>query len=171
MLNQKLVVDEFARNSVTFFSGVPDSYLNGFCNYLLNHVSANRNVIAANEGNAISIASGYFFATRQIPLVYMQNSGMGNTINPLASLTDEHVYAVPMILLIGWRGQPGKGDWPQHELQGEITTGLLDIMHIPYMVLEDDDEENGKIYKKSCGNSQKDEKTLCFACAQGSYGR
>ena len=167
MLNQKLVVDEFARNSVTFFSGVPDSYLNGFCNYLLNHVSANRNVIAANEGNAISIASGYFFATRQIPLVYMQNSGMGNTINPLASLTDEHVYAVPMILLIGWRGQPGKGDWPQHELQGEITTGLLDIMHIPYMVLEDDDEKTAKYIKKAVATAKRTRKPYALLVPKG----
>ena len=139
MLDQKKVFDALARQGVTFFTGVPDSYLNGFCNYALAHCG-DRNVIAANEGNAVAIAAGHYFASREIPLVYMQNSGEGNAVNPLASLADKNVYAVPMLLLIGWRG---KGDsephHPQHTLQGEITTGLLELMHIPYAVLEDDD--------------------------------
>lgn len=138
MLDQGGVFQALKENGVTFFTGVPDSYLNGFCNYALNNC-CERNVIAANEGNAVGIAAGHYFASGEIPLVYMQNSGLGNAVNPLVSLVDEHVYAVPMLLLIGWRGQPGTGDWPQHETQGEITPGLLDIMHIPYVVLEDDD--------------------------------
>lgn len=141
MLDQKFVTDELKKNGVTFFTGVPDSYLNGFCNYILKNMPE-RNVIAANEGNAVGIAAGHFMATGEIPLVYMQNSGMGNAVNPLVSLADEHVYSVPMLLLIGWRGQ---GDTepkhPQHKLQGEITTSLLDIMHIPYTILEDDNEK------------------------------
>lgn len=141
MLDQKFVTDELKKNGVTFFTGVPDSYLNGFCNYILKNMPE-RNVIAANEGNAVGIAAGHFLATGEIPLVYMQNSGMGNAVNPLVSLADEHVYSVPMLLLIGWRGQ---GDTepkhPQHKLQGEITTSLLDIMHIPYTILEDDNEK------------------------------
>lgn len=140
MLNQKRVFDALREEGVTFFTGVPDSYLNGFCNYALQNC-AERNVIAANEGNAIALAAGHYFATRELPLVYMQNSGMGNAVNPLASLVDEHVYAVPMLLLIGWRGRPGSGDWPQHELQGEITCDLLELLHIPYVILEDDDEK------------------------------
>ena len=136
MLDQKKVFEILAGQGITFFTGVPDSYLNGFCNYALANCPE-RNIIAANEGNAVGIACGHYFASREIPLVYMQNSGMGNTVNPLASLADENVYAVPMILLIGWRGQPGSGDWPQHKLQGEITTGLLDVMGIPYSVLTD----------------------------------
>lgn len=139
MLDQRAVFGELKRKGITFFTGVPDSYLNGFCNYLLDNLPG-RNIIAANEGNAIGIASGHYFASREIPLVYMQNSGMGNAINPLASLVDRHVYSVPILLLIGWRGQPGTGDWPQHELQGEITTGLLEVMHIPYTILKDDIE-------------------------------
>lgn len=147
MLDQERVYKTFCNNGVTFFTGVPDSYLNGFCTYLLKNAPENRNIIAANEGNAVGIASGHYFATGEVPLVYMQNSGFGNTINPLASLVDEHVYAVPMILLIGWRGQPGTGDWPQHELQGEITVKLLETMHIPYAILEDDFEKSaGKIF-------------------------
>lgn len=139
MLNQKKVFETLAENGVTYYTGVPDSYLNGFCNYALAHCGE-RNVIAANEGNAVGIAAGHYFATGEIPLVYMQNSGLGNTINPLASLVDKDVYAVPMLLLIGWRGQGNsEPNHPQHKLQGEITPELLDVMHIPYAVLEDDD--------------------------------
>ena len=97
-------------------------------------------MIAANEGNAVGIAAGHYFASKEIPLVYMQNSGLGNAVNPLASLVDRNVYAVPMILLIGWRGQGNtEPNHPQHRLQGEMTPGLLDILHIPCTVLEDDD--------------------------------
>ncbi len=126
-------------NGVNYFVGVPDSYLNGFCNYILNNCLTNH-VIAANEGNAIAIAAGHYIATGEIPLVYMQNSGMGNAVNPLVSLADRKVYSIPMILLIGWRGQPGSGDWAQHEKQGEITCQLLDCMDIPYIILDDDYE-------------------------------
>ena len=148
MLDQKKVFAALAEQGVTFFTGVPDSYLNGFCNYALAHCG-DRNVIAANEGNAVGIASGHYFASREIPLVYMQNSGMGNTVNPLASLVDKDVYAVPMLLLIGWRGQGNtEPNHPQHKLQGEITPGLLDLMHIPYTVLSDDiDAFNAAIAK------------------------
>lgn len=140
MLNQAKVFETLAENGVTFFAGVPDSYLNGFCNYALANCG-DRNIIAANEGNAVGIAAGHYFASREIPLVYMQNSGMGNTVNPLASLADRNVYAVPMLLLIGWRGQGNtEPNHPQHKLQGEITQTLLEAMHIPYSVLTDDDD-------------------------------
>lgn len=141
MLNQENVYKILEKNGVNFFTGVPDSYLNGFCNYILKNADSKKNVIAANEGNAIGIASGHYFATKSIPLVYMQNSGMGNAVNPLASLVDEQVYAVPMLLLIGWRGQGNsEPKHPQHKLQGEITPGLLELMHIPYTILDDNDE-------------------------------
>lgn len=150
MLDQNIVYSELQKNGVTFFTGVPDSYLNGFCNFLVNHVPENRNIIAANEGNAIGIASGHYFATKEIPLVYMQNSGMGNTINPLASLAEKDVYAVPMILLIGWRGQGNtEPNHPQHKLQGEITPGLLEVMHIPYSILMDDDGNFKEVAEKA----------------------
>ncbi len=141
MLNQAKVFQALANHGVTFFTGVPDSYLNGFCNYALAHC-AERNVIAANEGNAVAIAAGHYFASREIPLVYMQNSGEGNAVNPLASLVDRNVYAVPMLLLIGWRGQGDtEPNHPQHKLQGEITASLLDLLHIPHSILTDSDEE------------------------------
>ncbi len=149
MLDQKKVFETLERNGVSFFTGVPDSYLNGFCNYALVNCGT-RNVIAANEGNAVGIAAGYYFATREISLVYMQNSGQGNAVNPLASLVDKNVYAVPMLLLIGWRGEDDtEPNHPQHKLQGEITPRLLEIMHIPYAILEDDDEKFRTIVEKA----------------------
>lgn len=140
MLNQKKVFKALEKNDIHFFTGVPDSYLNGFCNYLINNLPPESNIIAANEGNAVAIAAGHYIATGEIGLVYMQNSGMGNAANPLISLADKNVYSIPMILLIGWRGQPSTGDWAQHKLQGEITPKLLEVMNIPYTILEDDEE-------------------------------
>lgn len=166
MLEQKLVFDQLKKNGVTFFSGVPDSYLNGFCNYALKFFP-DRNIIAANEGNAISIAAGYYFATKQIPLVYMQNSGMGNAVNPFVSLADSHVYSVPMVLLIGWRGQPGTSDWPQHTLQGEITLGLLDIMHISYTVLEDDNAKIGEVINNAVTCARENRKPYALIASKG----
>lgn len=94
-MNIEHFIQELEKNGVTFYTGVPDSYLNGFNNYLKAHIPAERNVITANEGNAIALASGYYFATRNIPVVYMQNSGLGNCVNPLLSLADKHVFLYP----------------------------------------------------------------------------
>lgn len=142
MINQKRFLNTLQESGVRFFTGVPDSFLNGFCNYLLETIPEDRHVIAANEGNAIAIASGYYFSTGIIPLVYMQNSGMGNTLNPLVSLADRHVYSVPMILLIGWRGEPGTElKHPQHRTQGEITLKTLEMLDIPYVIAEDNDDK------------------------------
>ena len=149
MLDQNRVFQTLADNGVSFFTGVPDSYLNGFCNYALENCK-NRNIIAANEGNAVGIACGHYFATKEIPLVYLQNSGMGITINPLVSLADKDVYAVPMLILVGWRGQGNsEPNHPQHKLQGEITPAIFEIMHIPYTVLTDDDEHFAKTIKRA----------------------
>lgn len=141
MIKIEKFMETLRAGGVSFFTGVPDSYLNGFCNYLEETVSNDEHVIAANEGNAIGIAAGYYFCTNTVPLVYMQNSGLGNAINPLVSLADRYVYRVPMILLIGWRGEPETGDHPQHRTQGEITPKLFEILGIPYAVVEDDDEK------------------------------
>lgn len=144
MINQEKFLNVLSTCGVEFFTGVPDSYLNGFCNYLLETVSTDKNIIAANEGNAVAIASGYYFSTGKVPLVYMQNSGMGNTLNPIISLVDHHVYEVPMVLLIGWRGEPGGKDYQshvQHRTQGEVTTEILEMLNIPYVIASDDDAE------------------------------
>ena len=149
MLDQEKVFAALAANGVSFYVGVPDSYLNGFCNYALREFPE-KTVIAANEGNAVGIAAGHYIATGGLPLVYMQNSGIGNAVNPLVSLAEERVYAIPMILLIGWRGQGNtEPNHPQHMLQGEITPGLCEIMNIPYTVLEDDDAAFAETIRKA----------------------
>ena len=166
MLDQNIVCEELKKNGVTFFTGVPDSYLNGFCNHILKNYPE-RNIIAANEGNAVGIAAGHYIASKEIPQVYMQNSGLGNTVNPLVSLADEHVYSIPMILLIGWRGQPGTGDWPQHELQGEITTKLLDVMNIPYTILEDDNSKIGEVIEKAVSYAKETRRSYALIAPKG----
>ena len=167
VLDQKRVFDLLAKNEVTFFTGVPDSYLNGFCNYALANCGE-QNIIAANEGNAVGIAAGYYFATGKVPLVYLQNSGMGNTVNPLVSLADKDVYAVPMLLLIGWRGQGNtEPNHPQHKLQGEITPGLLEMMHIPYTILEDDDRQFAETIQKAVPYSRENRQPYGLIAPKG----
>ncbi|SPQ96831.1 unnamed protein product (mitochondrion) [Plasmodiophora brassicae] len=120
-----------------FFAGVPDSLLKNFCAYVQDNTEADKHVICSNEGAAVSLAAGYHLATRKIPIVYMQNSGFGNSVNPLVSLADPAVYSIPMLLLIGWRGEPGKRDECQHLVQGRITPSLLADLNIPFQVLPD----------------------------------
>lgn len=169
MINQKRFLDVLLDAGVDFFTGVPDSYLNGFCNSLLENVSDEKNVIAANEGNAIAIASGHYFSSGRIPLVYMQNSGMGNAINPLLSLAGKEVYGVPMVLLIGWRGEPGTGDHAQHKMQGELTTKLLDMMEIPFVIAEDyDDLLEGQV-RQLLLKAQRDRTTVAIVARMGVF--
>ena len=123
---------------VKFFTGVPDSLLNNFCLYLVNNIPDGQHVMAANEGNAVAIAAGHYMATGDIPVVYMQNSGIGNATNPLLSLTHDCVYGIPMILVIGWRGDPAISDHAQHKKQGELTPVLMKDMDIPYEILDDE---------------------------------
>ncbi len=124
---------------VDFYTGVPDSLLNDFCLFMTNNMGAHQHVMAANEGNAIAIAAGHYMSTGELPLVYMQNSGIGNATNPLLSLTHECVYGIPMILVIGWRGDPAISDHAQHKKQGELTPILMKDMDIPYEILDADD--------------------------------
>ena len=123
-----------------FYTGVPDSKLKALCNYLMNTygIDENHHIIAANEGNCVALAAGYHLATGKVPVVYMQNSGEGNIINPVASLLNDQVYAIPAILVIGWRGEPGIHDEPQHIYQGKITCDLLDLMDIENFVIDKD---------------------------------
>lgn len=126
-----------------FFTGVPDSLLKPLCDCLMNTygIDPKRHVIAANEGNCAALAAGYHLATGKVPVVYMQNSGEGNIINPAASLLNEKVYAIPMIFLVGWRGEPGVHDEPQHIYQGEVTMKLLEDMQISTFVIDKETTE------------------------------
>ena len=137
MINVQEAYDALIESGVDMFTGVPDSLLKNFCAYVTDTAPSHKHIIAANEGNAVGIAAGHYLATGKPALVYMQNSGLGNTVNPLLSLADEKVYSIPMVLMIGWRGEPGVHDEPQHVKQGEVTLALLDAMQIPYIVLED----------------------------------
>lgn len=125
-----------------FFTGVPDSQLKPLCDYLMHTFGiSDRHIIAANEGNAVAIAAGYHMATGKIPVVYMQNSGIGNIINPVASLMNGKVYGIPCVFVVGWRGEPGVHDEPQHIYQGEVTLRLLEDMDIASFVIGKDTTE------------------------------
>lgn len=139
MIEQPHLFNNLHEIGLDFFTGVPDSLLNDFCLHLVNNLPDNQHIMAANEGNAIGIAAGYHMATGKIPVVYMQNSGIGNATNPLLSLTHPCVYSIPMILVIGWRGDPAIKDHAQHKKQGELTTVLMDDMDIPYDILDSDE--------------------------------
>ena len=128
-------------HNITFFTGVPDSQLKALCDYL-NTEQPQNNITAANEGNALALAAGYHMATGKTACIYLQNSGLGNIINPLASLTNDKVYAIPALLVIGWRGEPGVHDEPQHIFQGEVTLPLLDTMDISHFILTKETTEN-----------------------------
>lgn len=129
-------VNDLIASGIDFFCGVPDSLLKNLCAYLEDALDTKRHVIAANEGNAVALAAGYHLSTGKTGAVYLQNSGLGNSVNPLASLADPEVYRIPLLLIIGWRGEPGVKDEPQHIKQGRITTGQLDLLEIPYEILD-----------------------------------
>lgn len=141
MLSPKIFIESLAAKGIDFFAGVPDSLLKNVCAYISDTLDDRHNIIAANEGAAVGLAAGHYLATGHIPCVYMQNSGEGNAINPLASLTDKEVYGIPVLLVIGWRGEPGVHDEPQHVKQGKITLPLLDAMGIRHEILSQDETE------------------------------
>lgn len=147
MINPQTFYKSLIRNRFSFFVGVPDSLLKSFCSCIETEAPKQNHVIAANEGNAIGIASGYHMATKNIPVVYMQNSGLGNCINPLISLTHQEVYCIPMLLIIGWRGAPGSPDEPQHMVQGRATIEQLEMIDISFFIIDSSSDENLVIEK------------------------
>ncbi len=141
MISPELFVKTLSQCGINFYAGVPDSLLKQLCSYLAANLDGAHNIIAANEGAAVALAAGHYLASGKPGVVYMQNSGEGNAINPLASLTDPDVYDIPVLLVIGWRGRPGVHDEPQHVKQGKITTSLLDVMGIEWKVLSKEPSE------------------------------
>jgi phosphonopyruvate decarboxylase len=125
---------------IDFYCGVPDSLLKNLCTFIDKHFAKDNHIITANEGNAVALALGRYLATSHPAVVYMQNSGLGNAINPLTSLADVEVYSIPMLLVIGWRGEPKVKDEPQHVKQGAITEQQLALLDIPYIVLDADSQ-------------------------------
>lgn len=131
----KFFVEYLEKKGLSFFSGVPDSLLKDLCAYITGNCPPEKHIIAANEGAAVGLAAGYYLATGKPGVVYMQNSGTGNAINPLLSLADSDVYSIPMLLVIGWRGEPGIHDEPQHVKQGKVQEALLSSLGYRYEIM------------------------------------
>ena len=146
MINPKFFLNFLLKKKINFFTGVPDSLLKTFLSEL-NSIKEKNNIIAANEGSAVSIGIGYYLATKKIPCIYMQNSGLGNAINPLASLAHENVYSIPMLLIIGWRGGPSFDDEPQHKVKGKITPKILKLLKIKYLIINHKTKNFNRISK------------------------
>ena len=162
MISSEFFFNACKDEGVDFFSGVPDSLLKNICSYITDNTPSENHIIAANEGNALAIGVGYHLSTGKVPLIYMQNSGLGNVINPLLSLADQDVYSVPLLMMIGWRGEPGVKDEPQHKKQGRVTVALLEAMEIPYKVLTADSNiEEAKVALKAMLSIAKKENKPC----------
>lgn len=153
-----------------FYTGVPDSQLKELCNYLMNtyYIDPKHHIIAANEGNCTALAAGYHLATGKVPVVYLQNSGEGNIVNPVMSLLNDKVYAIPMVFIVGWRGEPGMQDEPQHIYQGEVTIKLLEDMDIKPFIIgkETTDDEVSEAMEEFKG-ILKNGKSVAFVIRKG----
>ena len=149
MINPKDLFEFLYKNHINFFSGVPDSLLKYFCAYLSDHCSEDQHIISANEGNAIGLAAGYYLGSKKPSMVYLQNSGIGNIINPILSLADKEVYRIPMLLLIGWRGEPSIKDEPQHVKQGKVTTQILDSIGVEWFIVGPETKDPIGVFTKA----------------------
>tara|TARA_Y100000591_G_C21855074_1_gene715038 strand:+ start:29234 stop:30364 length:1131 start_codon:yes stop_codon:yes gene_type:complete len=154
---------------VEFYTGVPDSLLKDFCLCVDDRVPGDKHIIAANEGNAIALAAGYYLANKSIPLVYMQNSGLGNAVNPLLSLCDPEVYSIPMLLMIGWRGEPGVKDEPQHIKQGKIQLDLLDTLNVPYVIISKDDKSYASKVSSALTTARNEDRPVALLMRKGVF--
>lgn len=172
MINVADFYEFLADNGIDYFTGVPDSQLKAFCDYItLKHGTGKNHIIAPNEGNAVALAAGYHIATGNTSLVYMQNSGLGNAVNPITSLTDLEVYGIPIVYLIGWRGQPGVKDEPQHVKQGKITLELLETLGINYFIIKKETklEELKNVYKNTMKTILKNGKSVAFVVEKDAF--
>ena len=155
MIYTEDLLKNFLSNNINFFTGVPDSILKNFLSKI-NKYNKDKHIVAVNEGSAVSIGIGYYLSTKKIPCIYMQNSGLGNSINPLISIAHKNVYSIPLLLLIGWRGAPGTPDEPQHITKGKITTSILKSLGIKYHILKNknDLKKINKLTKYSLKNKK-----------------
>ncbi len=169
MISPLFFYRELEKNGVRFFAGVPDSLLKDFCACITDTADKKNHIIAANEGAATALAAGFHLATGDIPRVYMQNSGLGNAVNPLLSLADPDVYSIPVILVIGWRGEPGVADEPQHKKQGKVTPALLDAMGIPYTVLAQTEAEAADQAAHGLAYARSEKAPYAFLVQKGTF--
>ena len=158
MIEAKDIIKILKKNEINFYTGIPDSILKNLTKIVSNY-SGSKHIIATNEGSAISLGIGYYLSSKKIPAIYLQNSGLGNIVNPIVSIAHEKVYSIPMLLLIGWRGAPDIADEIQHKIQGAITQDLLKLMDIKYEIIK---KEN---YKQQISRlikfSKKKKETSC----------
>ncbi len=156
-------------HGVEFFTGVPDSLLKEFCLCIDDSIVGDKHIIAANEGNAVALAAGYYLAQKSIPLVYMQNSGLGNAINPLLSLCDSDVYSIPLLVLVGWRGEPGVKDEPQHTKQGKVQLELLKALDIPYKIISQNDNQFAMQISNGVEIAKTENRPVVFLIKKGTF--
>ena len=168
MIKVEQFVSTLKSSGIGFFTGVPDSLLKSFCAYITDNCGENH-VIAANEGGAVGLAAGHYLATGNPALVYMQNSGQGNAVNPLCSLADPDVYSIPMVLLVGWRGEPGVKDEPQHVKQGKVTVSLFETLGIPTEILPDDDESAANVTWKMVERAKTESRPVALIVRKGLF--
>ncbi|WP_315349345.1 phosphonopyruvate decarboxylase [Hoylesella saccharolytica] len=169
MIRPQYFYDTLKSYGIDFYTGVPDSLLKSLCAYLTENSESTKNIIAANEGGAIGLAAGHYLATKEIPVVYMQNSGIGNAVNPLLSLTDEDVYRIPILLIVGWRGEPNIHDEPQHVKQGKITIPLFDTMGIKNEILATEEQEINTQIKRAVHYMQEKQTPYALIVKKGTF--
>lgn len=169
MLEPKTFYDILTDNAITFFTGVPDSLLKHFCTYLEENTPKLTHTIVANEGNAVALAAGHYLGSGNPACVYFQNSGLGNAVNPLVSLADRAVYRIPMLLCIGWRGEPMLKDEPQHVTQGAITKELLDTISVPYSILGAEKNEAKATVEKAVVFMKKEQTPYALLVKKGTF--
>ena len=169
MVNPLTFYNALTESGIDFYAGVPDSLLKPFCLCVAEHTNSERHIIAANEGAAIGLASGYHLVSGKPALVYMQNSGLGNAINPLLSLADTSVYGIPMIMMIGWRGEPGIADEPQHLVQGGVTMALLDAMGIAHCQLPKETSEAIAMLKQIRERTVEENKPVAILISKNTF--
>lgn len=171
MIDVRKFYEQLRKNGISFFTGVPDSLLKDFCFFVNDNTGKESHVIAANEGNAVALATGHYLATGNPALVYMQNSGFGNAVNPLLSLADPEIYAIPMLLLIGWRGEPGVSDEPQHSKQGRVLTGMLNAMEIPFSHLSEVVENYQDVIDDACAHIREKKCPYAIVVSRGTFDK
>lgn len=169
MINCRDFYNYLSEKEIYFYCGVPDTLLKDFCAYLIDNVENRNHIVSANEGNAIGLATGYYLATKKISLVYMQNSGLNNALDPLTSLADPEVSSIPLLLLIGWRGEPDKKDEPQHIKQGRISLKLLETLEIPFEIMPYSIEEAKICIEKACKFMRENEAPYALVVRKGTF--
>ena len=170
-INPLKFYNQLKSEGIKFFTGVPDSLLKELCLCIDENVPNNQHIIAANEGNAIALAAGYHLGTEGVPVVYMQNSGLGNAINPLLSLCDSEVYSIPVLLIIGWRGEPGVKDEPQHIKQGKIQLSLLECMNIDYSIIDENTIDTKEIVSNAVKISKNNNEPFALIVKKNTFSK